>query len=162
MRIINTIANGVVASFIVAIAVPQFAKAAPPGISEKAKAYELLTPASKRKLKEDHALLKFADGTTVLIHKDLITTREEDSGLVVHFVDMTWRLKDGTARDSTMAYTGCDKGKGYMASVVEDAVTDRQVPWSRANAGKKDGALDAIAVKVCLNVLKIAYEGLND
>ena len=162
MKIINTIASGVVASFVAGIAVPQFAKAAPPANSEEAKAYELLTPASKKILKEDHTLVKFADGTTVLIHKDLITTREEDSGLVVHFVDMTWRLKDGTVKDSTMAYTGCDKGKGYMARVVDGTVTDRQMPWSRANAGKKDGALDAIAVKVCLNVLQIAYEGLND
>ena len=81
-----------------ATAGPQFAKAAPPTNNEKAKAYELLTPASKEMLKEDHTRLKFADGTSVFIHKDLITTREEDSGLVVHFADLTWRLKDGTVR----------------------------------------------------------------
>ena len=162
MRIITTIVSVLAASFVAAIAVPQFAKAAPPVKSEKAKAYELLTPASKKKLKEDHTLVKFADGTTVSIHKDLITTRKENSGLVVHFVDMTWRLKDGTVKLSTMAYTGCDKGKGYMARVVNGTVTDRQMPWSRENADKKDGALDLIAVEVCLNVLQIAYEGLDD
>lgn len=96
------------------------------------------------------------------IHKDLITTRKENSGLAVHFVDMTWRLKDGTVKPSTMAYTGCDKGKGYMARVVNGTVTNRQLPWSRENADKKDGALDLIAVEVCLNVLQIAYEGLDD
>ena len=159
---ITVIASIVATSFVATIAIPQFAKASPPVKSEKAKAYELMTPASREVLKEDHTLVKFADGTTVLIHKDLITTREESSGLVVHFVDMTWRLKDGTVKDSTMAYTGCNKGKGYMARVVNGTVTNQQLPWSKANVGRKDGALDVIAVEACINAAQIAYEGLDD